>query len=283
MKNSINKISDGEVSRRSFLKTTTFGGAALALGGAIPGVFRPSPAFAAGGDIHAIANRAVAGAKALAAMSDKKDISILIPGGSGGNIAPFIDEWKKLTGISVQLVEVPNTELYSKAMQEAVAKTGQYDLIIGPVFALPDFTEAGLAKDITPYVEKYQPELDEGEYRIPYPFSEFGCKYNGDYRALYADADNWGLYMRKDWMEDPEQMAAFKAKHGRDLAVPKTWEEYDELVTFFTQPDKGWFGSLEYRAPFYTKWEWMQRFCSKGMMYFDKDMVSQGLVAGSHL
>ncbi|MEH6728702.1 MAG: extracellular solute-binding protein, partial [Hyphomicrobiales bacterium] len=199
----------------------------------------------------------------------------MIPGGSGGNITPFIEEWKGLTGIDIQLVEVPNTELYSKAMQEAVAKTGQYDLIIGPVYALPDFSEAGLAKDITDYVEAHQPELDTGPYRIPYPFSDFGCKYNNEYRALYADADNWALYMRKDWLEDPEQQAAFKEVYGRDLEAPNTWDEYDDLITFFTQPENDRYGSLEYRSPFYTKWQWMQRFCSKGAMYFDQDMVPQ--------
>lgn len=267
--NNPKQSSHGNQSRRSFLKGT----AAALTGAALPGVLHVDVAFANSDTIHHIANRATKGASALAPGAVKKTISILIPGGSGGNLTPFLEEWKSLTGLAVELIEVPNTELYSKAMQEAVAKTGQYDLIIGPVFALPDFTEAGLAKDLDPYVEKYQPELDHGAYRIPYPFSEFGCKYDGGYRALYADADNWALYMRKDWMEDPAEQAAFKAKYGRDLRAPDTWEDYDQLIEFFTRPEEGRYGSLEYRAPFYAKWQWMQRFCSKGMLYFDKDMT----------
>lgn len=266
----INRSRDGRPSRRRFL-----GGAAALTAGFTFGSGWVGAALAEGEPLSGVAQRAVDGAVALLPGAARNTLSILIPGGSAGNITGAIEAWAKLTGMSVSLVEVPNTELYSKAMQEAVAQTGQYDLIIGPAFALPDFSEAGLAEDITDLVAKYDPEIDHGPDRIVAPFSEFGCKYADRYRGLYSDGDNWALYMRRDWLEDPEQQAAFKAKYGRDLAAPDTWAEYDELCAFFTQPEKGWFGSLEYRSPFYTKWHWMMRFCSKGGMYFDKDMNAQ--------
>ena len=276
--------SEKQLSRRKVLQKTGMFGLGITASYFAPSGLLQNSASAAGMPINAVSERAVKGASALASGAKKKIVSILIPGGSGGNLTPFLDEWKAATGVGVELIEVPNTELYSKAMQEAVAKSGQYDLIIGPSSALPDFTEAGLARDISAWVDKYDPEIDHGEFRIPYPFSEFGCKYAGKYRALFADADNWALYMRKDWMEEPESKKAFKEKYNRDLVAPKTWQEYDELVAFFTQPEKGRFGSLEYRSSYYTKWQWMQRFCSKGMLYFDKDMkplcnTSEGIAA----
>lgn len=261
-----------QISRRDILKKSGLFSIGLTASYFAPFGLSQNAAGAAGLPINAVSERAVKGAMVLAQGAVKKTISILIPGGSGGNLTPFLDEWKAATGIGVELIEVPNTELYSKAMQEAVAKSGQYDLIIGPAHALPDFTEAGLAHDISGLVEKHDPEIDHGDFRIPYPFSEFGCKYAGKYRGLYADADNWALYMRKDWMEESESQIAFAAKYNRKLEAPTTWQEYDELIAFFTQPEKGRFGSLEYRSSYYTKWQWMQRFCSKGMMYFDKDM-----------
>ena len=41
-----------------------------------------------------------------------------------------------------------------------------------------------------------------------------------------------GFY-RKDWFENPEIMAEFKEKTGRDLAVPTTWDELMEVAKFF--------------------------------------------------
>jgi multiple sugar transport system substrate-binding protein len=38
---------------------------------------------------------------------------------------------------------------------------------------------------------------------------------------------------RKDWFARPELQAEFKQKHSRDLAPPKTWDEFKEVAQFF--------------------------------------------------
>ena len=45
--------------------------------------------------------------------------------------------------------------------------------------------------------------------------------------------DALGWTYRKDWFAKPELQAEFKAKHGRDLAAPKTWDELKEVAEFF--------------------------------------------------
>ena len=55
-----------------------------------------------------------------------------------------------------------------------------------------------------------------------------------------------GLAYRKDLFEDPDEMAAFKAKYGYDLAVPKTWAELLDIAKFFTRPDEGLYGVAIY-------------------------------------
>lgn len=44
------------------------------------------------------------------------------------------------------------------------------------------------------------------------------------------------LFYRKDLLEDPEEQAAFKAKYGRDLTVPRTYDELYEVAEFFHRP-----------------------------------------------
>jgi multiple sugar transport system substrate-binding protein len=46
-----------------------------------------------------------------------------------------------------------------------------------------------------------------------------------------GDANGW--FYRKDWFSRPDIQAEFKAKHGRDLAEPKTQRELMEIAKFF--------------------------------------------------
>ena len=48
---------------------------------------------------------------------------------------------------------------------------------------------------------------------------------------------------RKDMFTDAAQMAAYKSATGKDLAVPKTWDEFTEVAKFFTNPDKKQWGT----------------------------------------
>ncbi len=44
------------------------------------------------------------------------------------------------------------------------------------------------------------------------------------------------LYYRKDLFESEEEKAAFRAKYGYDLEVPKTWQQLRDVAEFFTRP-----------------------------------------------
>lgn len=44
------------------------------------------------------------------------------------------------------------------------------------------------------------------------------------------------LFYRKDLLEDPGEQSAFKEKYGRDLTVPKTYDELYEVAEFFNRP-----------------------------------------------
>ena len=44
------------------------------------------------------------------------------------------------------------------------------------------------------------------------------------------------LFYRKDMLEDPKEQADFKAKYGRELTVPKTYDELMQVAEFFNRP-----------------------------------------------
>jgi multiple sugar transport system substrate-binding protein len=56
---------------------------------------------------------------------------------------------------------------------------------------------------------------------------------------------------RKDWFAKPELQAEFKAKHNRDLAPPKTWDEFKQVAQFFQNRTVD--GKKVYGAALYTE------------------------------
>ena len=259
---------DYKVSRRDLMK----GMAGLGLSAtAISMIMKKAPlsvkrAWAAEGATPE--DRAVNAAKAMYAGAKKKTISIMHPSGSGGNMSPFSAEWKALTGFDVELIEVPVTQTHQKGMQEAVAQTGRYDLMLPAPLSLPDFAESGLAHDLSAWVDKYDPEVFDGPNKLEFPVSDFGQKYKGKTYGLYCDGDWWLLNYRKDKLAE----AGKSPKSKR--AVVDTWAEYDQLAAEMTDKANDFWGALEYRSPFWNKFHWMTRFQSKGKLYFDKDMKS---------
>ena len=57
---------------------------------------------------------------------------------------------------------------------------------------------------------------------------------------LEGDANGWAY--RKDWFEDPKEKAAFKAKYGYDLGVPKDYKQLRDIAEFFHRPDEKRYG-----------------------------------------
>lgn len=65
---------------------------------------------------------------------------------------------------------------------------------------------------------------------------------SGQFYGLPMNQDAYGLMYRRDLFENPDEQAAFKEKYGRDLTVPETYQEAQEVAEFFTRPDEGLYG-----------------------------------------
>jgi len=61
---------------------------------------------------------------------------------------------------------------------------------------------------------------------------------------LEGDANGWAY--RKDYFEDPKEMAAFKKKYGYELAIPKTWAQLKDIAEFFHRPSENRYGVAIY-------------------------------------
>lgn len=262
----------GQISRRTFLKMMGYLGITAPIATSILASAVTSSAKAAYDEISGAEKRAWELAKEAAAKAQNKTLTLLIPTGSIGNMKPYEELWKNELGITLQFIEEPDEVIHQRGMQEAVARTGQYDVMMPTAMSYPDWIDSGVIYDLTDWVEKYNPDLFHDQWGVVFPASHHAQLYNGRVAGLLNDGDQITLLCRDDHLTNEDKMKAFEDEYGYPLGVPNTWSEYYNLAKFMHDPDNGFYGSLEYRSRYYVKWMFMQRLISKGRLYFDEDM-----------
>jgi multiple sugar transport system substrate-binding protein len=266
------------LSRRGFLKASALTASGIAAASCAPAA---TPTAEVAGPVAAVAGatpeeRALNGIKALkeaGVIKDGDTFSIMHHSGQRNNIVPALEEWNRLTGLNFQNVEIGlESDIYTKAMNEAVVRTGDYDIFLTFCNWIGDMAEANLILDQTNWWAKYDPEVDHGPNRYVAPLDKFTSLYKGGRYAMGADDDAFSLFFRKDIFENPDEAAAFEDQFERKLELPKTWPEFDEWIAFFDRPDEGIRGAHMYAERYFAYTAWAARFISKGGAYFDDNM-----------
>ncbi len=247
--------------------------AALCLGLVIATTFT-APSSQAQGD--PVADRAIAAAKEYVKAKGLKEpkLTILLSSLYNNSFPDFTKKWEELTGVKFEIVPLGYTDIPAKIMQEAVSKTGVYDLFNDFPYTMPDAAGAKVIIPLDDFAKKYQPDFSGVADGL-----KFQQYYDGKLYVMVNDGDHLLFVVRKDLMENAEARAEYKAKHSRDLACPDTMAEWARQAAFFQTKegdtrwgikfDKGLSGGIGYRSvnfsyrhfPAYMKGLW-----------FDKDM-----------
>lgn len=156
----------------------------------------------------------------------------------------LVNDYTAETGVTVTVQTTPWPDFQTKAFTELNAHGDSYDLIVGDSQWLGVGATQGHWVDLTDFFNQHK--LNDVmapatvEYYAEYP------KGSKKYWAIPAEGDANGWSYRKDWFEDPKEMAAFKAKYGYDLGVPKTYKELRDIAEFFYRPDEKKYGLAIY-------------------------------------
>src|SRR5262245_65565808 len=96
-----------------------------------------------------VADRAVAAAKEYVKAKGLKDpkLTILLSSLYNNSFPDFAKKWEELTGVKFEIVRLGYRDIPAKIMQEAVSKTGVYDISKEFPYRMPD---AAGAKAIIP-------------------------------------------------------------------------------------------------------------------------------------
>lgn len=182
-------------------------------------------------------------------------------------------KWEQLTGCKVKVVEVPTAEMFTKIMQEYRAGTGAYDALNVVPAWMPDLVQAGALEVLDPYVDKYgfRAELQ----KIAPTYRDNQMMVNGKIYGFPDDGDVFLFYYRKDIFARADLQKAFKDKYKYDLALPKTWKQFDEIGSFLTETLKGEgiYGASFFREPPYAQLMFQERFRNEGGRFFDANTM----------
>jgi multiple sugar transport system substrate-binding protein len=156
----------------------------------------------------------------------------------------LVNEYTAETGVTVTVQTTPWPDFQTKAFAEFNAQGDAYDMVVGDSQWLGAGSTAGHYVDLTDFVKENGVLESMAPATMTY-YSEYP-KGGGKYWSIPVEGDAVGWAYRKDWFEDPTEMANFKAKYGYDLAVPQTFKELRDIAEFFTRQDQNRYGVAIY-------------------------------------
>jgi multiple sugar transport system substrate-binding protein len=156
-------------------------------------------------------------------------LTVLCEAGGQAELKPVADAFTKDTGTAITFVALPYDGLYNRFNTELSAGTPSFDVAAMDAIWLPTF-----AGKLTPLDDMFTDAVKADLFPSLLTEGQINGKYVG--MPVWANAEI--LYYRKDLFEDSREKSAFKAKYGYDLAAPTTWQQFEDVASFFTRGTK---------------------------------------------
>ena len=158
----------------------------------------------------------------------------------------LVNDYEAETGVKVTVETIPWSDFQTKAFTEFNAKGDAYDMVVGDSQWVGAASIAGHYVDLSAFVKEHGIDKSFVPATLQY-YSLYDDKYWSI--PLEGDANGWAY--RKDWFEDPTEMANFKAKYGYDLGMPADFLQLIDIAEFFTRPDENRYGVALYSQTSY--------------------------------
>jgi multiple sugar transport system substrate-binding protein len=176
-------------------------------------------------------------------------------------------DFEKVTGARVEVDTVGYPELYQRITQDYASGTELYDLATVDIVWSGQFSENGWTVNLKPWIDRDESEINTDDI-LPVMWFMGSWK---DTQVAYPMAGYANsLIYRKDLFESAEEKAAFRAKYGYALDVPKDLDQLGDIAEFFTRPDENFYGLVANgaRGPAVAQ-DWMEYMRAFGGSIFD--------------
>jgi len=143
-------------------------------------------------------------------------------------------DYEAETGVTVKVHQIPWASYQDQVFLNFGNKTTDFDIVVGDSQWIGRGATKGLYLDLSDWLPKAVDLKSVQPLAIKYL-----CEYpagSGKYYAAPCETDAVGFAYRKDWFEDSGERKAFRAKYGRELKAPDTWDEFKQVAEFFHRP-----------------------------------------------
>ncbi|MGH1438472.1 MAG: extracellular solute-binding protein [Cellvibrionaceae bacterium] len=219
-----------------------------------------STSFADNGNKHlaSLHNKVIQSVKQLN-KGASIELTILYPKGCLANIKPLTTAFSKETGVRFTLKESGVDDINASIVFSAAKNEHTFDIALPATFGLLDLVSVGALAPLSDYAKKYEPINYKQDQLYDY-----GDYVNATLYGYQTDGDTYLMFYNKSMMDDTDNKKAFYDQHQYELAIPETWDQLDDMIRFFHQPQKLQYGGCLFRVPGYGAWEWWSRFHAKG-------------------
>lgn len=156
----------------------------------------------------------------------------------------LVEMYTEQTGVDVIVETTPWSDYQTKTFTEFASKGDSFDMVVGDSQWIGAGVKGGHYLELTDFFKKHK-VADTMAAATVVAYAEYP-KGSKKYYAIPAEGDADGWAYRKDWFEDPKEMANFKKSYGYKLGIPKTWEQLRDIAEFFHRPADGRYGVAIY-------------------------------------
>lgn len=174
---------------------------------------------------------------------------------------------KNATGITIQVENLPYNALQQKTFSELATGTPAHDIYIVDTPWTPTLTKVleplgpylvnatlnkGIAIDVADFIPKvfydttvYQVDNPSVHYPDPTATVDVAAITAKSFAILGLPIQGNALTMayRKDLFDSVSEQAGFHKRFGRALTVPRTWDEFTQVASYFTRPGQHLYGT----------------------------------------
>jgi multiple sugar transport system substrate-binding protein len=149
----------------------------------------------------------------------------------------FWDQLKKARGLDLELDLAP----LDRPELHAAILTKRFDVAHVNTDWLAECWARGCLEDLSGRTRADPPEA----YPEGWPQSLLGLQTFPDGLAgiPFHDGPECLIY-RKDLFQSERERETYRARHGTELAPPRTWAEFARIAAFFHRPEQGMYGTL---------------------------------------
>ncbi|MGL5385571.1 MAG: extracellular solute-binding protein [Serratia sp. (in: enterobacteria)] len=152
---------------------------------------------------------------------------LILPSPSTDALKKLLPHFYRQSGIKVNLAVYPYDEVF--AILSNLHLHPYYDLLRIDMACLPWFAE----KALTPLAE-IDPQLPDLLNNFSAEIGHHFSQIDGQAYALPFDASTQLLFYRRDLFDDPTVKRMFYEKSGKELKIPTSFDEFDDITAFFT-------------------------------------------------